>query len=130
MARPQMRKSILSLKSWLFTPATKSDRFDRARQVGADALIIDLEDAVAPSAKEDARATALRYLAAIPADQISCALRINSPDTRFGLDDLQGLLGSAAKPDYVVVPKCNSSALVGLVGNLLREAKKSTQVIL
>lgn len=48
MARGQMRKSILSLKSWLFTPATKSDRFGRAAEVDADAFIIDLEDAVAP----------------------------------------------------------------------------------
>jgi HpcH/HpaI aldolase/citrate lyase family len=51
MARPKLQKSILSLKSWLFTPATKSDRFTRAADVHSDALIIDLEDAVAPSAK-------------------------------------------------------------------------------
>jgi (S)-citramalyl-CoA lyase len=81
MARGQMRKSILSLKSWLFTPATKSDRFGRAAEVDADALIIDLEDAVAPSAKNDARATALHYLAQIPADHLTCALRINSPES-------------------------------------------------
>ena len=51
MTLPKLQKSILSLKSWLFTPATKSDRFARAVDVRADALIIDLEDAVAPSAK-------------------------------------------------------------------------------
>jgi (S)-citramalyl-CoA lyase len=129
MARPQIRRSILSLKSWLFTPATKSDRFARAAEVHADALIIDLEDAVAPPAKKDARATALHYLAEIPADHLPCALRINSPETKFGLDDLQDLLNSPAEPDYVVLPKCNSSALIGLVENLLREVKKSTQII-
>jgi (S)-citramalyl-CoA lyase len=129
MARIQSQKSIASLKSWLFTPATKSDRFSRAASVGADALIIDLEDAVAPSAKNEARATALRYLAQIPADQLPCALRINSPDTRFGIDDLQDFLNSPAEPDYVVLPKCNSSALIGLVGNLLRETRKTTQII-
>jgi (S)-citramalyl-CoA lyase len=129
MGRPQLQKSILSLKSWLFTPATKSDRFTRAADVHSDALIIDLEDAVAPSAKTEARETALRYLAGISADHLPCALRINSPDTRFGLDDLQALLNSAAKPDYLVLPKCDSSALIGLVGNLLREAKKTVQII-
>jgi len=128
MARIQSQRSIASLKSWLFTPATKSDRFSRAASVGADALIIDLEDAVAPSAKNEARATALRYLAQIPADQLPCALRINSPDTRFGIDDLQDFLNSPAEPDYVVLPKCNSSALIGL-GNLLRETRKTTQII-
>jgi acyl-CoA hydrolase len=47
MAVHRPRSSILSLKSWLFTPATKADRFCRAAEVHADALIIDLEDAVA-----------------------------------------------------------------------------------
>jgi (S)-citramalyl-CoA lyase len=129
MARPELQKSILSLKSWLFTPATKSDRFTRAADVHSDALIIDLEDAVAPSAKTEARETALRYLAGISADRLPCALRINSPDTRFGLDDLRALLNSPAKPDYLVLPKCDSSALIALVGNLLREAKKTAQII-
>jgi (S)-citramalyl-CoA lyase len=129
MARPELQKSILSLKSWLFTPATKSDRFTRAADVHSDALIIDLEDAVAPSAKTEARETALRYLAGISADRLPCALRINSPDTRFGLDDLRALLNSPATPDYLVLPKCDSSALIALVGNLLREAKKTAQII-
>ena len=129
MAPSQSGKSILALKSWLFTPATKPDRFARAADAHADALIIDLEDAVAPSAKQAGRATALRYLSDISADHIPCALRINSPDTRFGIEDLHELLNSPAKPDYLVMPKCNSSALVGMAGNLIREAKKSAQVI-
>lgn len=129
MTFPKLEKSILSLKSWLFTPATKSDRFSRAADVRADALIIDLEDAVAPSAKKEARATALRYLAEISADHLPCALRINSPDTRFGFDDLQALLSSPADPDYLILPKCGASALIGLVGDLLRGAGKNAQLI-
>ncbi len=124
-----LQKKIYSLRSWLFTPATKPDRFARAAEAGADALIIDLEDAVAASAKQEARATALRYLATLPAGQLPRALRINSPETRSGVDDLQGLLNSAAEPDYVIVPKCDSSALVRLVGSLLQEAKKSAGII-
>src|ERR1700722_12783015 len=119
---PKLQKSILSLKSWLFTPATKSDRFARAAEVRADALIIDLEDPVAPSGKKEARATASWYLSGILDGSLSWSLRINSPDTRFGLDDLQALLSSPADPDYLVLPKCGSSALIGLVGGLLREA--------
>src|ERR1700728_1800737 len=122
---PKLQKSILSMKSWLFTPATKSDRFARARDVHADALIIDLEDSVAPSAKKEARETALRYLADISADHMPLALRVNSTDTMFGLDDLQALLSSPANPDYLVLPKCGSAALIGLVGTLLREAGKT-----
>jgi citrate lyase beta subunit len=44
MADPADRKSILSLKSWLFTPGTKANRFHRAAEAHANALIIDLED--------------------------------------------------------------------------------------
>jgi len=55
-------QQIHTLKSWLFTPATKADHFGRAAEVGADALIIDLEDAVAPPDKQKARSAALQYL--------------------------------------------------------------------
>jgi (S)-citramalyl-CoA lyase len=126
---PVTQKSLLSLKSWLFTPATKSDRFARAGDAHADVLIIDLEDSVAPSAKKEARETALRYLAAISADHMPLALRVNSTDTMFGLDDLQALLSSSANPDYLVLPKCGSAALIGLVGTLLREAGKTARII-
>ena len=129
MTLPKLQKSLLSLKSWLFTPATKSDKFSRAGDVHADVLIIDLEDSVAPAAKKEARETALRYLAAIPADHMPLALRVNSPDTMFGLDDLQALLSSSANPDYLVLPKCRSAALIGLVGTLLREAGKTAHII-
>ena len=129
MTLPKLQKSLLSLKSWLFTPATKSDRFSRAGDAHADVLIIDLEDSVAPSAKKAARETALRYLAGISADHMPLALRLNSPETRFGLDDLQALLSSSADPDYLVLPKCGSSALIEWVGNLLREAGKTAQLI-
>src|SRR6201993_5091318 len=61
MTLPKSQQSILALKSWLFTPETKSDRFGRAADAYADSLIVDLEDAVAPSSKIEARETALGY---------------------------------------------------------------------
>jgi len=85
MARPKLQKSVLSLKSWLFTPATKSDRFTRAADVHSDALIIDLQDAVAPSAKTEARETALRYLAGLSADRLPYVV------TENGVANLKGL---------------------------------------
>jgi (S)-citramalyl-CoA lyase len=72
---------------------------------------------------------ALRYLAAISADHTPLALRVNSTDTMFVLDDLQALLSSPANPDYLVLPKCGSAALIGLVGTLLREAGKTARII-
>lgn len=126
--RPK-QQPLLSLKSWLFTPGTKSDRFARAAEVHADALIIDLEDAVAPSAKSEARSAAIAYLNTLPEDHLPCALRINSPQTKVGLDDLQALLDARAEPDYLVLPKCDSAGIISLVGNLLTEAEKSTEII-
>ena len=82
MAVHKSRRSILSLKSWLFTPATKADRFGRAAEVHADALIIDLEDAVAISDKQKARTAALQYLEQPAGSRLPGAVRIDAPTTR------------------------------------------------
>jgi (S)-citramalyl-CoA lyase len=85
----------------LFTPATKTDHFDAAANVGADAVILDLEDSVAPEAKDGARCVALNYLAAKCSSRTSVALRINSPATLAGWQDLGALLQSAADPAFI-----------------------------
>ena len=125
MVRSNRQQPISFLKSWLFTPATQSGRFARAAEVHVDALIVDLEDAVAPSEKKQARKAALQYLEGISGDHIPCALRINAPGTRAGFDDIQALLNSSAEPDYLILPKCDSSAIVNLIYSLLREADKA-----
>src|ERR1700683_4560283 len=104
MAVHKSRRSILSLKSWLFTPATKADRFCRAAEVHADALIIDLEDAVALADKQKARTAALQYLEQPAQGRLPCALRINAPVTHTGIEDLHSLLESLAAPDYLILP--------------------------
>src|ERR1700752_2839523 len=91
-------------RSWLFTPATRPERFAKGAEIGADVLLIDLEDAVAPRDKAAARTTALDYLAGLRAGTLR-ALRINGLDTRAGIADLDALLGSAASPDFLVLPK-------------------------
>jgi (S)-citramalyl-CoA lyase len=121
--------AIHSLKSWLFTPATKADHFGRAAEVGADALIIDLEDAVAPADKQKARTAALQYLGQPIGNRLPCALRINAPVTRTGIDDLHSFLGSSAAPDYIILPKCDSPGFVRMVRSLLDQAAKKTQII-
>src|SRR4029077_16172673 len=120
---------IFSLKSWLFTPATKSDRFGRAGEAQADALIIDLEDAVAFTDKQKARTAALQYLEQPPGGRLPCALRINAPVTRTGIEDLHSLLDSSAAPDYIILPKCDSPGFVSMVRSLLDHAAKEAEVI-
>ena len=129
MAVHRPRSSILSLKSWLFTPATKADRFGRAAEVHADALIIDLEDAVALLDKQKARTAALQYLEQPAQGRLPCALRINAPVTRTGIEDLHSLLESSAAPDYIILPKCDSPAFIRMVRTLLDQAAKDTEII-
>ncbi len=113
-------------RSWLFTPATRPERFDRAAEAGADVLILDLEDSVAPTDKRRARDNALAALSQ-PAS-LARALRINALGTQAGLADLLALLQSDARPDILILPKADSPTLVRLLDQLLREADWETRL--
>jgi (S)-citramalyl-CoA lyase len=117
------------LRSWLFTPATRPERFAKAAEVGADALIIDLEDAVAPKDKDNARAAALEYLVRPGQGGPARVLRINGLDTPPGLADLAALLGSPASPDFVLLPKTDSAGHLQILDRLLKGAKKDIRLI-
>src|SRR5271154_1509055 len=98
-----MRSSTFTrVRSWLFTPATRPERFEKAAASGADVSIIDLEDSVAPADKAGARRSALAPLGQPAAGSCRRALRINGLERRFGLADLQALLEGGALPDYLV----------------------------
>jgi len=116
-------------RSWLFTPATRPDRFAKASVAGADIEILDLEDAVAPGDKAQARTTALDYLADNPADGARHALRINGLETRAGISDLDALLGSRAAPDFLVLPKTETPGHLQILDRLLTAAGKATHLI-
>lgn len=109
-------------RSWLFTPATRPDRFARAGEAGADVLIIDLEDAVAPGDKDRARAAALAHLDAGRGTAPAHALRVNGLRTRTGLDDLRLLLESRTGPDAVILPKVETPDEPRLADAWLAEA--------
>ena len=116
-------------RSMLFTPATKPSRFDKAAQVGAAAVILDLEDSVATAAKDQARRAALNYLDSDRLSEVQTALRINAPATLAGWQDLTALLQSSCDPDFVVIPKAESAAVAGLVKSLLAQARKAAGVV-
>ena len=88
-------------RSYLFVPGDRPERYAKALAAGADAVIVDLEDAVAPSAKEAAR-EALRAWLAQPQPQ-AVLVRVNSADTAGFAEDiaLAGLPGVAG----IVLPK-------------------------
>ena len=116
-------------RSMLFTPATKPSYFNRAAEVGAAAVILDLEDSVATAAKDQARRAALNYLGSDRPSEVQTALRINAPATLAGWQDLTALLQSSCDPDFVVIPKAESAAVAGLVKSLLAQARKAARVV-
>lgn len=76
-------------RSWLLVPATKPELFDRSARSAADAVILDIEDAVDPSRKPEARADVIGWLTGSGAAWV----RINDATTPFWEDDLQALAG-------------------------------------
>ena len=116
-------------RSWLFTPATKTERFTKAGEVGADIQIIDLEDSVAPTEKDFARKNAFDYLGAQRGNGPLLALRVNAVHTQWGLRDLNALIQNDVQPDFVIIPKTASANDVRLVAGLLEECRKSTAIV-
>jgi len=98
----------MRLRSLLFVPGDRPDRMEKALASGADALILDLEDAVAPDAKDAARAAAANFLSG--RRSIPVFVRINPLEGDAIEADL-ALLGRTA-PDGIVLPKAEGAASV------------------
>lgn len=95
----------MAYRSMLFVPGARADRFEKARLSGADAVTIDLEDAVAPHLKAEARAATLAYLSAPREGGAATGLRLNALNSLDGLRDVVALAESGARPAYVMIPK-------------------------
>ena len=107
-------------RSVLYMPGANERALEKARTLPADALILDLEDAVAPDAKVEARA---RVCAAACSDgygRREIAIRVNGLDTPWHADDLAA--AAAAGPDAVLVPKVSAAAEVHAIEAALVEA--------
>ncbi|HKY65436.1 MAG TPA: CoA ester lyase [Acidimicrobiales bacterium] len=104
-------------RSVLYMPGANERALEKAAGLPADALILDLEDAVAPDAKADARE---RVCEAATSDRYGArevAIRVNSAGTAWHDDDLRA--AAAAAPDAVVVPKVDSAATVHAIEKAL-----------
>ena len=91
-------------RSWLFIPADSEKKLGKADDCGADAVILDLEDAVAPARKPMARDMLREFLAARSGDRKQQLwVRINPLDTPMALKDLAAVV--PARPDGIMLPK-------------------------
>jgi (S)-citramalyl-CoA lyase len=113
-----------AVRSILFCPADRPERFEKVAASGADAIAIDLEDAIGLPHKATARASLFGYLAAqarVPGPAgFRTMVRLNSPMTRAGLDDLHALLNLGVVPDALLLPKVESPYEVALIATQLR----------
>ncbi len=107
-----------AFRSLLFVPGARPDRFDKAAGSGADTIIIDLEDAVLPDDKNEARSQTLGWLEGRD-DSVMAGLRVNSPRTGDGCRDLGALTASEARPDFVMVPKAETGIDIEIVSEAL-----------
>lgn len=104
-------------RSLLYMPASNARALDKARTLAVDGLIFDLEDAVAPDAKTEARNSAIAAAKSRSYGKREVLIRINGLDTAWFKDDLTAVAACGA--DGVVVPKINSADDVRLVDNVL-----------
>ena len=113
-------------RSALYMPASNARAVEKARSLPADVIILDLEDAVAPEAKPEARAAAVAAVKAGGFGRREVVIRVNGLATPWGRDDLAA--AAEAGPDAVLVPKIGSVADVDAYDVALSAAPAATQL--
>ena len=93
-------------RSVLYLPASNAKAVDKARTLDCDVVILDLEDSVAPDAKDEARVGAATAMAAGGFGDREVVIRVNGLDTPWGAADLA--MAAKAGPDAVLVPKISA----------------------
>ena len=116
-------------RTWMFTPGSRPDRFDKAVATSADAVILDLEDAVLEAEKPQARDHVLAFLKQRARGSTRIVVRINSVRRRVGIEDLIALTGSEQAPDYILLPKVEEPADLGMVADVMTDAGCGSQLI-
>jgi citrate lyase beta subunit len=109
-------------RSFLYVPGSEERKVAKAAGCGADAVILDFEDAVAEERKAAARALVREFLPAQPRGRVEWVIRVNAPDGPHFAADLDAAV--AAGPDGIVVPKVWRPETLQWVENALAEAER------
>ena len=114
---PRPRRSVL------YMPGSNARAIAKARGLPADAIILDLEDSVAPDAKALAREQVVAAVREGGFGARQVVIRVNGPQTPWGEDDLAAAI--AAAPDAILLPKVDSAGAIMHAARALREAGAS-----
>lgn len=115
----------MTMRSWLFVPGDSEPKLGKAAGLGADVVIVDLEDAVAPPAKPQARLLAKAWLESRTAAVVGPSrwVRINPLDTPLWREDLAAVM--PGRPDGIMVPKAaGPEQLQALAGELSAQEQR------
>jgi malyl-CoA/(S)-citramalyl-CoA lyase len=113
------------LRSLLAVPATSARFLEKAAQSAADAVFIDLEDAVIPDLKVKARGNAIAALNGLDWGRRNVSLRVNGLDTPWGCRDILDVVEACPRLDNVLLPKCESAGDVHAVNVMIRSAEQA-----
>ncbi len=101
-----MSLQVRPRRSALYLPASNARALEKSRTLACDVVILDLEDAVAPDAKAEARAAAVEAVRAGGFGLREVVVRVNGLDTPWGAADLGAM--AQARPDAVLAPKISA----------------------
>jgi citrate lyase subunit beta/citryl-CoA lyase len=107
MAQPDL-EPLTSRRSLLFVPGAEPRKLERAREAGADTLLFDLEDSVAPAQKAEARAHVAAALRAGGFGRTEAAVRVNAPGSEHFEADVEAVLASGGQA--IMLPKAETAA--------------------
>lgn len=119
---------MLPLRSLLFVPASRPDRFAKALAAGADLVCADLEDAVAPADKAAARDAALAFLCDAEGGP-GRAVRINGLRTPEGIADLAAVLALGAATGALLLPKAEHAEEIAILDAVLTAAGSALSLV-
>jgi len=111
--------TIRPRRSMLYMPGSNARALEKAKTLAADGVIIDLEDSVAPDAKEAARAQVAAAVRSGGFGRHEVVIRVNGVDTPWHAEDLAA--AAHAAPDAILVPKVQSPDTLELIGRRLMD---------
>lgn len=121
-----MSETARPRRSALYMPASNPKAVAKARALPADVIILDLEDAVAPEMKADARNAAIAAVREGGFGSREVVIRVNALDTPWGEEDMKAV--STVAPDAVLVPKVSSDTDIHAYDRLLSQADPRTRL--